>query len=66
MNIDIWEIALLLAGITYMMVNLWSIITSTKLLKKLEPLVDKSYKITEKFIDAAIKDMDESENDENI
>ena len=55
----IWELALLLLAITYMMVNTVYMIVSVKTLAKYDGILTKSIKFLEKMLDKAEKDLDE-------
>lgn len=55
----IWELALLLLAITYMMVNTVYMIVSVKALAKYDGILTKSIKFLEKMLDKAEKDLDE-------
>ena len=55
----IWELALLLLAITYMMVNTVCMIVSVKTLAKYDGILTKSIKFLEKMLDKAEKDLDE-------
>ena len=55
----IWELALLLLAITYMMVNTVYMIVSVKTLAKYDGILTKSIKFVEKMLEKAEKDLDE-------
>ena len=55
----IWELALLLLAITYMMVNTVCMIVLVKTLAKYDGILTKSIKFLEKMLDKAEKDLDE-------
>ena len=55
----IWELALLLLAITYMMVNTVCMIVWVKTLAKYDGILTKSIKFLEKMLDKAEKDLDE-------
>ena len=57
-----WELALLLFGVSYLLVNTVSVIYMISLMKtmnKFSGIVDKSVKFTEKMVDAALESLEE-------
>ena len=46
----LWEVAVLLVAITFMAVNIWSIVINTMVLKKFAPLWDRLMKMSDKFM----------------
>lgn len=58
---NLWEVALLIISLTFMIVNTWNVILTTKLLKKYEPIADKSIKVIDKVIDKTIEQFEDDE-----
>lgn len=54
----ILQISVLLVAITFMFVNMVSVYVNVKMLKKIEPFVDKSMKAFDKMVDDVIEDLD--------
>lgn len=54
----ILQISVLLIAITFMVVNMVSVYVNMKMLKKIEPFVDKSMKAFDKMVDDVIEDLD--------
>lgn len=60
----VWELAILLVGVTYLAVNIvgmFYVNYMLKIMKKFDGIIDKSVKFTEKMIDSTIQEMDDSE-----
>lgn len=58
----LWEVAVLLVAITFMVVNMWSIILNTMVLKKFAPYMDRMMKVCGKMMEQmeeAFEDEDE-------
>ncbi len=55
----VWEIALLLFGATYLIVNMVVLIVQLKMMAKMEPIVNKSFKMFDKMMDLGEKAIDE-------
>ena len=55
----IWQVALLLVAVTFMIVNLWTIYYNMKMLKKIAPIWDKMMIIADKGISYYEKEVDE-------
>lgn len=60
----VWELALLLLAVTYMMVNAVYMMIMVKTMNKYDGLFTKSIKMLEKMIDKSDKAMDEMFNDD--
>lgn len=54
-----WELALLLVAVTYLMVNTVTLIYQVKTMNKYEGVISKSLKILEKMMDKSDKMIDE-------
>lgn len=61
---NLWEVALIIISVTVMVVNLWNIYFSTKLLKKYEPFLDKCMKVCDAMLDQTIE-LFKKEDDED-
>ena len=59
----LWEVALVLVAITFMVVNIWSIILNTMVLKKTLPITDRIVKIGDKALGYYEKLIDEELED---
>lgn len=57
----LWEVALLLVAITFMVVNIWSVIINTMVLKKMAPFMERMMRISDK----AMKQCEELFEDED-
>ena len=55
----VWELALMLLAVTYMVVNAVYLVIMVKMIAKMNGLWAKSFKFMEKMIDAAEKEMDD-------
>lgn len=58
----IWELALLLLSVTYLMVNTGYLILMVKTMSKYDGILTKSLKLMENFIDKASKEIEEDES----
>lgn len=47
----IWQVALLIVALTFMFVNVWSVILNIKILNKTSPLFDRMLTFSEKWMD---------------
>ena len=54
-----WELALLLVAVTYMMVNTVALIVQVKMMNKYDGVITKSLKIIDKMMDKSDKMIDE-------
>lgn len=57
----LWEVAVLLVAITFMVVNIWSIIINTMVLKKMAPLWERLMKMSDKFMKELEEEMFDDE-----
>ena len=55
----VWELALMLLAVTYMVVNAVYLVIMVKMIAKMNGLWAKSFKFMEKMIDVAEKEMDD-------
>lgn len=55
----VWELALIIFAITYMMVNTVYLVIQVKMMKQMSGLFTKSYKFLEKMIDQSEKQMED-------
>lgn len=55
----VWELALIIFAITYLMVNTVYLVMQVKLMAKMEGLMTKSCKVCEKMIDKSDKYLDD-------
>ena len=55
----IWELALLLLSVTYLIVNTGSLILIVKTMSKYDGILTKSLSLMEKFIDKASKEIED-------
>ena len=64
---NLWDVAILILAVTVMVVNLWNIFLTTKLMTKYEPLLDKSMNLCNKAMDWIAKqyEIDDEEDNEN-
>lgn len=60
---NLWEVALLVVAITVMVVNLWNMFLTTKMLKKYEPLLDKTLTVFDKATDWLLKQYEEDDEE---
>lgn len=58
----IWELALLLLSVTYLMVNTGYLILMVKTMSKYDGILTKSLNLMEKFIDKASKEIEGDES----
>lgn len=61
---NLWEVAVLIIAVTVMVVNVWNVFLTTKILLKYEPFLDKCMGVANKAMDATAK-LFEEEDDEN-
>ena len=54
----IWQVALLIVALTFMFVNVWSVILNIKILNKTLPLFDRMLTFSEKWMDQMEEDFD--------
>lgn len=57
---NIWELGVLIMAVTFMVINVWNMFITTKLLGKFMPMVDKSVKLFDKMLDQANDEMDDN------
>lgn len=55
----IWQVALLLVALTFMFVNVWSVILNIKILNKTSPLFDRMLTFSEKWMDQMEEDFED-------
>ena len=55
----VWELALLLFGVTYLMVNTVTLVMFVRTMTKMDGLFTKSVKIMDKMVDQAIETLEE-------
>ena len=55
----IWELALIIFAITYMMVNTVYLVITIKMITKMNGVITRSFKFTEKMIAKAEEELDE-------
>lgn len=55
----VWELALLMFAVTYLVVNTLYMVWMMKFVSKFNGIIDKSAKYTEKMIDTVMKDLEE-------
>lgn len=58
----LWEVALVLVAITFMAVNMWSIIVNTMVLKKMSPIIDRMVKFGDKWMELLEKELFDDED----
>lgn len=58
----VWELALLLLAVTYMMVNTVYLVIMVKTMNKYDGLLTKSIKLMEKMMEKTEKALDENED----
>lgn len=59
----LWEVALVIMALTFMIVNIWSVVVNTMMLKKTVPFMDRFMKIADKSLDQLEELFDESDED---
>ena len=59
----LWEVALVIMALTFMIVNIWSVVVNTMMLKKAVPFMDRFMKIADKSLDQLEELFDESDED---
>ena len=56
----IWELALLMFALTYMVVNTLYMLWMMKFMNKFTGIIDKSVMFTEKIMESSIKDLEDN------
>ena len=59
----LWEVALVIMALTFMIVNIWSVIINTMMLRKTIPFMDRFMKIADKSLNQLEELFDESDED---
>lgn len=60
----VWELALVIFAVTYMVVNMVVVIYQIKMMGVITPLLTKSYKMMEKLVDKSEKVIDDMFNED--
>lgn len=58
---NLWEVALIIIALTVMIVNIWQMIISTKVLVKTLPLLDKTVKFSDLFMKQMLSTLEEDD-----
>ena len=58
-KVMIWQVALLIVALTFMFVNVWSVILNIKILNKTSPLFDRMLTFSEKWMDQMEEDFED-------
>lgn len=59
---NLWEVALIIIAVTVMVVNIWQMIISTRVLLKTLPLLDKTVKFSDLFMKQMLSSLEEDDD----